>query len=118
MLPDMIRIFHIKDEVDFLIREYSSLDYEDFVANRFLKLSAQKSLEIIGEAAAQISDELKMKYSAVPWQVISGLRNRLTHRYFDVSWPIVWEIIETDIPALKIEIEQIITEEKYEFSEQ
>ncbi|HJJ38688.1 MAG TPA: hypothetical protein O0X42_00990 [Methanocorpusculum sp.] len=58
---------HIKEEADFLIREYSSLDYEEFAANRFLKLSAQKSLEIIGEAAAQVSDGLKEKYSAVPW---------------------------------------------------
>ena len=84
----------------------------------FLNSLHRNPQKLLGGAAAQISDELKMKYSAVPWQVISGLRNRLTHRYFDVSWPIVWEIIETDIPALKIEIEQIITEEKYEFSEQ
>ncbi|HJJ38687.1 MAG TPA: DUF86 domain-containing protein [Methanocorpusculum sp.] len=46
------------------------------------------------------------------------MRNRLTHRYFDVSWPIVWEIIETDIPALKLQVEQIIAGEKYELSEQ
>lgn len=113
MLPDGIRILHIRDEIDFLTNEYASLDYGTFAENRMLKLSAQKSLEIIGEASSQISAELKDKYPEVPWVVISGLRNRLTHRYFDVSWPIVWEILQTDIPALKTQIEEIIREEKY-----
>lgn len=65
MLPDGIRILHIRDEIDFLTNEYASLDYGTFAENRMLKLSAQKSLEIIGEASSQISAELKDKYPEV-----------------------------------------------------
>ncbi|MDO5846146.1 MAG: DUF86 domain-containing protein [Methanocorpusculum sp.] len=108
-----MRIFHIRDEIDYLIETFSSLTYEEFVSCRTLKLSAQKSLEIIGEAANNISDELKEKYPDVPWALMRGLRNRLTHKYFDVSWPVVWEIIEDDIPPLKSQIQQIIEIENY-----
>ena len=86
---------------------------DEFLQNRVLKLSAQKSLEIIGEAANSLSDTMREKYPDIPWDIMRGLRNRLTHRYFDVSWSIVWEIIQTDIPSLKIQIEQIIEVEGY-----
>lgn len=56
---------------------------------------------------------MREKYPDIPWDIMRGLRNRLTHRYFDVSWSIVWEIIQTDIPSLKIQIEQIIEVEGY-----
>ena len=113
MKLDSVRILHIYEETLFLTETYSNLSYDEFLQNRVLKLSAQKSLEIIGEAANSISDTLKEKYSDVPWDIMRGLRNRLTHRYFDVSWPIVWEIIQTDVPPLKIQIEHIIEEEGY-----
>lgn len=97
----------------FLTETYSNLSYDEFLQNRVLKLSAQKSLEIIGEAANSVYDMLKEKYTDIPWDILRGLRNRLTHRYFDVSWPIVWEIIQTDVPLLKIQIEGVIGNEGY-----
>lgn len=113
MLPDKARILHIRDEIDFICRTYSNLEYEDFAGNDVLKRAAQKSLEIIGEASGQTTAELKEKYPEIPWAVVTSLRNRLTHKYFDVSWPIVWGIIQKDIPALKQQIETIIAKENY-----
>ena len=113
MKLDSVRILHIYEETAFLSDTYSHLFYDEFLQNRVLKLSAQKSLEIIGEAANSLSDTMREKYPDIPWDIMRGLRNRLTHRYFDVSWSIVWEIIQTDIPSLKIQIEQIIEVEGY-----
>lgn len=113
MKLDSVRILHIYEETAFLSDTYSRLSYDEFLQNRVLKLSAQKSLEIIGEAANSLSDTMREKYPDIPWDIMRGLRNRLTHRYFDVSWSIVWEIIQTDIPSLKIQIEQIIEVEGY-----
>lgn len=90
-----------------------AVTYAEFSENRTLQLSTQKSLEIIGEAANSISGELKLKYPDVPWDMMRGLRNRLTHRYFEVSWPIVWEIVQDNIPDLRVQIEYIIASEKY-----
>ena len=113
MKLDSVRILHIYEETAFLSDTYSHLSYDEFLQNRVLKLSAQKSLEIIGEATNSLSDTMREKYPDIPWDIMRGLRNRLTHRYFDVSWSIVWEIIQTDIPSLKIQIEQIIEVEGY-----
>ena len=55
----------------------------------------------IGELAhAELSDECKSELAAIPWNQIYGMRNRIVHGYGEVSMDIVWETIETDIPAL------------------
>lgn len=113
MKVDSVRIFHIRDEIDFLLETLGSMTYQEFINNRMVKLSTQKSLEIIGEAAGKISFELKEKYPDVPWALMKGLRNRLTHQYFDISWSIVWEIYTDNIPRLQKQIEKIIELEGY-----
>lgn len=46
-------------------------------------------LEIVGEAAARLSPERRARIADVPWQQISGMRNRLIHGYFDVDLDVV-----------------------------
>ena len=72
----------------------------DFDTNRQLLLSLVKEIEIIGEAAARISDELKEELSAIPWRQIVAMRNRLIHAYFDIDPDIVWSAVTIELPAL------------------
>ncbi len=44
----------------------------------------------------------------IPWRQISGLRNRLTHEYFDVDLDVIWEIIIQDLPPLITQLEEIL----------
>lgn len=69
---------------------------------------AQKSLEIIGEASKRLSDDLKAAYPAVPWRMIAGMRDKLTHCYFDVSWEAVWHALQVDVPQLKQVVDEIL----------
>ncbi len=66
-----------------------------------------RNLEVIGEAARQMPEEIKQKYSQIPWQQISGLRNRLIHEYVDVDLVLVLEIVQDELPVLKEQLEQI-----------
>jgi len=61
----------------------------DFDHDRMLILAILKDLEIIGEAAGRVSRETKQRNSAVPWDEIVGMRNRLIHGYFDVNLDVV-----------------------------
>jgi uncharacterized protein with HEPN domain len=45
-----------------------------------------KSLEIIGEASMNISDDLKKEHPEIPWRQMIGMRNKLVHHYFGVDW--------------------------------
>jgi uncharacterized protein with HEPN domain len=68
--------------------------------DRILSLALVRLLEIIGEAAAGVSEESRSKFPGIPWAEIVGLRNRLIHGYDSVDLDIVWNIVKGDLPAL------------------
>jgi uncharacterized protein with HEPN domain len=76
--------------------------------DRMLVLSLIRELEIIGEAASKVSAETRSKNTSIPWQDISGMRNRLIHAYFDVDLDTVWNTVSKDLPVLKAELEKIL----------
>ena len=55
--------------------------FDDFVRDRRTQLSVLKSAEIVGEAAAQVSEDARRKDPDIPWLEIVGMRNRLVHAY-------------------------------------
>lgn len=67
-----------------------------------------RQFEIIGEASANISDELKKCEPDVEWNTIKGFRNLLVHEYFRVDVTEVWSTIENDLPVLKKQIQSIL----------
>jgi len=67
-----------------------------------------RNLEIIGEAATKLSNELKEKYSQVPWASMVGMRNKIIHEYMGVDYQVVWETIVSDLPQLKVVVEELL----------
>jgi len=80
----------------------------DLDTDRMLVLSLVKELEIIGEAANKVSAETRSQSNAIPWQDISGMRNRLIHAYFDVDLDVVWSTVTKDLPSLKAELDRLL----------
>lgn len=64
-------------------------------------------LEIIGEAAKYIPDDIKIKYSNIPWREMAGMRDIAAHDYDDINTEEIWNIIKNDIPTLKKQIDAI-----------
>lgn len=63
-----------------------------------------RELEIIGEAAKNLSNEFKEKYSKVPWRYVTGMRDKLIQDYFKVNLEAVWKTILEDLAQLKKEL--------------
>ena len=80
----------------------------DLDRNRMLVLCLVKELEIIGEAASRVSNDVRSQHGAIPWQDISGMRNRLIHAYFDVDLDVVWNTVSNDLPQLKAGLEKLL----------
>jgi uncharacterized protein with HEPN domain len=91
------------------IQQYvQSATREDLNRDPKLVHSLVRLFEIIGEAANQISDELREETSDIPWFIIIGMRNRLIHAYFSIDLNVVWSTSKTDIPLLITELEKLI----------
>ncbi len=75
-----------------------------------MRFASIKQLEIIGEAANNLSDAIKEKYSDVEWNQIVGMRHVLVHEYFGIDTTLIWQIIRNDIPVLKKKTERILEE--------
>ena len=95
-----------------LIRSYiSGMTYEDFKKDRKTIDAVVRNLEIIGEAARNIPDNIKAEHTDIDWKGMIGLRNRIAHGYFGISLGIVWNIIKNELPSLKVKIKQILETE-------
>lgn len=84
---------------------------DDLDGDRQLLLALIKAVEIIGEAAAHVSEDTKSAHPEIPWARIVGMRNRLVHGYFDVRLDTVWNTVREDIPALSARLEPLVPPE-------
>ncbi|CAN5308254.1 hypothetical protein BH11BAC6_BH11BAC6_04600 [soil metagenome] len=67
-----------------------------------MRFASIKQIEIIGEAAYFVTTETKTKFTEIAWEKIAGIRHILVHEYFGIDDQIVWQVILTDIPTLRL----------------
>jgi uncharacterized protein with HEPN domain len=76
---------------------------DDFLEDKRTQQAVIMSLIIIGEAATKVMDgyaEFTRAHAQVPWRSMRGMRNRIAHGYFDIDLEVVWETIQSALPAL------------------
>ncbi len=108
MLDDKARLQHILDAIIEIEGYMESHTEADFFSNSMLHSACIRQLEIIGEAAGRVSEEIRTESTDIPWKEIIGLRNLLIHEYFGVDLDIVRDVIWTDMPKLKKEVKALL----------
>ena len=83
------------------------MGFDAFIADDKTASAVVRKLEIIGEAAKNVPEEIRQKYPQVPWRQMAGMRDRIIHAYFAVDYAVVWDTLKVDIPPLQPIIEQI-----------
>lgn len=89
-------------------RYCSGLSQDDFARNELVIDGVIRNLEVIGEAAKNIPEEIKTKYAEIPWKRMIGLRNMAIHEYFGIDVSITWEIVSKNIPETMPKIEAML----------
>ena len=112
MQHDLIRIRHMLAAAKEAMEFAAGKTRMDLEKDRLHMLAIIKSIEIIGEAAAKVTETFKTENSNIPWNDIINMRNRLIHAYFDVNLDIVWQTVKTDLPDLIKALAEIIPPEE------
>lgn len=95
--------FYLDDMIGFaekVIAYTDGLDQVSFVASGLNYDATVRNLELIGEAATNIPDEIRQQYPQIPWRLVVATRNKLIHGYLGIDNDTLWSIIKSDVPAL------------------
>lgn len=101
LLLDMLEF--ARDAVAFA----EGMEYADFAEDRRSQFAILKAIEIVGEAAAHVSERTRDAHPEIPWRDVIGMRNRLVHAYFGIDLRLVWDTVKDDIPSLINELEPL-----------
>jgi uncharacterized protein with HEPN domain len=94
------------------VRSYvEGFDFERFKESELHQDAVVRKLEVVGEAAKRISEEMKGSTPGIPWRQISGMRDRLIHEYFRIDLQEVWDTVQNGIPDLIARVEPLIPPE-------
>jgi uncharacterized protein with HEPN domain len=85
------------------------MDYDSFERDSKTRDAVVRNLEVIGEAAKNIPEDIRREYSSINWRVVAGMRDRLIHEYFGVSIQIAWETIKNDLPELEKVVKKMMS---------
>jgi len=104
---DRERLLDILEAIEAIERHLPS-SKQEFDANELVRVWCLRHIEIIGEAAAKLSQHARDQAPELPWKQIVGMRNTLIHAYFNVDWDAVWAAISRDIQPLKHGVQRLV----------
>jgi uncharacterized protein with HEPN domain len=96
-------LFYLNDMIDFggkVLTYTNGLNQAGFVAHGLIYDATLRNLELIGEAATHIPDEVRIAHPEIPWRIIIATRNRLIHGYLGIDNDTLWSIIKDEVPDL------------------
>ena len=111
-VKDKGRLEHILSAIDKINQFLEGQDFESFSRNEMMYYAVVKNVEIIGETAYMITNEYREKHTEVEWKSIISMRHVLVHGYYQISRAEVWDTAKNNLPPLKAQIEQYLSEMK------
>lgn len=93
------------------VREFTrNMSLADFLRDRKTSNAVIRSLEVLGEAAKRIPEDIRQRYPEIPWKSMAAMRDKLIHEYHGVDLAMVWKTVEEDIPPLIPALERLLRE--------
>ena len=84
--------------------------FDQFDADKLRKYAVVQRMEVIGEAAKCIPQQMRAAYPQIPWRRLTGIRDRLAHGYFDIDYAVVWTMATDVFPIVRPELERVLRE--------
>ncbi len=107
---ESISIRQMLDAAQKVLKYTRDVDFEEFKNDELKVLAITRLLEILGEAARRVSQDLRADYPEVEWREIIGARDRIIHGYDSVDLDRVWHICRVDLPVLTTKLIKVLAE--------
>ena len=98
--------------IDSIENFVAGMEWAAFQADDKTTSAVIQKFEVIGEAAKQIPEEIRQKYSHIPWKGMAGMRDVLIHSYFKVDQKLVWQTVKESLPEIRPEIQKVLDESR------
>jgi uncharacterized protein with HEPN domain len=108
MTPERDRVY-LADMVEAVekVFSYTRGGKTEFMEDGKTRDAVVRNLEILGEAAKRVSEKIRLSHPEVPWREVAGMRDKLIHDYGQVDTLRVWDVIESRLPALLLDLRAI-----------
>ena len=98
----------IAESCEKILRFTAGLSQSDLIGDERTYDAVVRNLEIVGEAAKHISEEVRDQLPDIEWRKAAGLRDMLTHVYFGIDNDILWDVIQNKVPRLAVAIRMFL----------
>lgn len=85
----------------------AGLDYTRFMTDNLAVYATVHALEILGEAAKRVPEDIRAMDPAIPWRQMAGMRDVIIRHYDDVELEEVWNVVKNQIPDLLLRLEEL-----------
>ncbi|MBI1318359.1 MAG: DUF86 domain-containing protein [Candidatus Hydrogenedens sp.] len=104
-VKDAARLWDMLDAARAAVEFTTGLTQAGYAEDRKTRNAVERNLEIIGEAARHVSDDVRTRFREIPWTSVIGLRNIIAHEYGEILHEKVWAICTRRLPALIAQLE-------------
>ena len=108
---DRVRLLHMVEAGEAVLEFVEGRVPGDLEKDTMLRFALVRAIEILGEAANNVSKEIRESTRSIPWSQIVAMRHRLAHAYFDINQEILWKTATLEVPRLLPEIRVLLAEE-------
>jgi uncharacterized protein with HEPN domain len=105
---DLVYVGHMLDMARKAVSKTLGVSREAYDKDENLRLALIHLIQVIGEAARQVSQEFSNNHPEIPWADIIGMRHKVVHDYLGVDEDIVWRVVTEDLPMLVTVLEPIV----------
>jgi uncharacterized protein with HEPN domain len=105
---DKVYLLNILDAIKRIDKYLKGISIAKFLKDTEKQDAVIRNIEIIGEAANNLSKDFQHKHKEIPWRNIVDMRNKLIHDYDSVDYQIVWDVYSSKLPALKKQISALV----------
>ena len=95
-------------ECIFRVENYTSEGRNAFSRSNLIQDAVIRNLQTLAESSQRLSEAAKESEPDLPWRGISGFRNILVHGYLGLDLSVIWAVVESELPPLRLAVERMI----------